>query len=76
MQCKDVQTLVLLEVSNEIKEQYKQQAQKCDTDFLYKAIRLTNECDLNYRISKNKRLLVELTLIRLCQLNNEKKKVM
>ena len=73
--CKDVETLVLLEVSDEVKEQYKQQAQKCDNDFLYNAIRLTNECDLNYRISKNKRLLVELTLIRLCQLNNEKKKV-
>lgn len=73
--CKDPQTLVLLEVGDEVKEQYKTQTQKCSVDFLYKAIRLTNECDLNYRISKNKRLLVELTLIRLCQLNNEKKKM-
>ena len=72
--CKDVETLSLLEVGNEVKEQYKQQAQSCDIDFLYNAIRLANDCDLNYRISKNKRLLVELTLIRLCQLNNEKKK--
>jgi DNA polymerase-3 subunit gamma/tau len=45
-------------------------AQRCSNPFLYKAIDLANECDLNYRLSKNKRLLIELTLIRLCQLSD------
>lgn len=75
LMCKDESTLVLLEVGNDIKEQYKKQAQNCSTEFLYRAMRLANDCDLNYRISKNKRLLVELTLIRMCQLNAEKKKM-
>ena len=44
------------------------QAQQCDIAFLYRALELSNECDLNYRVSKNKRLLIELTLIRLCQI--------
>lgn len=75
MVCKDESTLVLLEVGDLIKEKYKEQASKCDSEYLYKSIRLANECDLNYRISKNKRLLVELTMIRLCQVNTEKKKM-
>ena len=73
--CKDKETVSLLEVGEEIKEKYINQASNCETEFLYKAIRMSNDCDLNYRISKNKRLLVELTLIRLCQINSEKKKV-
>lgn len=72
--CKDPQTIVLLEVGADIRERYKKQAEICPVDFLFQALKLTNDCDLNYRISKNKRLLVELTLIRLCQLTDEKKK--
>jgi DNA polymerase-3 subunit gamma/tau len=72
--CKDPQTVTLLEVGANIREAYKKQAQVCSDAFLYSALKLTNECDLNYRLSKNKRLLVELTLIRLCQLSDEKKK--
>jgi DNA polymerase-3 subunit gamma/tau len=71
---KDAQTVSLLEVGANIRESYQKQAQICSDAFLYQALRLTNECDLNYRISKNKRLLVELTLVRLCQLSDEKKK--
>jgi len=71
---KDPRTLPLLEVGANIQENYKKQATACNDQFLFNALRLTNECDLNYRISKNKRLLVELTLIRLCQLSDEKKK--
>jgi DNA polymerase-3 subunit gamma/tau len=67
--CKDPQTIVLFEVGDAVKEKYLQLAQQCPENFLYKAIDLTNECDLNYRVSRNKRLLMELLLIRLCQLN-------
>ena len=54
-----------------IRQRYQEQAQKCPLPFLYKAMKLCNECDLNYRISKNKRLLVELTLIQVAQLTTE-----
>ena len=64
---KDASTLTLLEVGASIKSRYQEQAQKCPTPFLYKAIKLCNDCDLNYRASKNKRLLVELTLIQVAQ---------
>ena len=53
---------------DKIKEQYKEQAKKCSAGFLYKAIKLCNECGLNYRVSKNQRLLVELTLIEVAQI--------
>ena len=65
---KDPATLPLLEVGASIRERYQQQAQKCDQKFLYRAMKLCNDCDLNYRNSKNKRLLVELTLIQCAQL--------
>ena len=65
---RDEQTLQLLEVGASIRERYKTQAQKCEQKFLYKAMKLCNDCDLNYRHSKNKRLLVELTLIQLAQI--------
>ncbi len=65
---KDPVTLPLLEVGASIRQRYQTQAQKCPTDFLYKAMKLCNDCDLSYRASKNKRLLVELTLIQAAQL--------
>ena len=68
---KDPVTLPLLEVGACIRQRYQEQAQKCPLPFLYKAMKLCNECDLNYRISKNKRLLVELTLIQVAQLTTE-----
>ena len=64
-------TLPLLEVSTDVRERYREQAQKCSERFLIQAIKLCNDCDLNYRASKNKRLLVELTLIQLAQLTGE-----
>lgn len=66
--CKDEATLVLFEVGASTRERYKDMARRCPDTFLYKAIELANTCDLNYRASRNKRLLVELTLIQLCQL--------
>lgn len=66
--CRDEATLILFEVGASIRERYKEMAKRCSDTLLYKAIELTNACDLNYRVSRNKRLLLELTLIQLCQL--------
>ena len=68
LMAKDESTLPLLEVSDQQRERYKEQAKKCDTRFLYQALRLMNQCDINYRQSNNKRLLVELTLIEIAQI--------
>ena len=68
---KDAVTLPLLQVGAGIRQRYQEQAQNCPLPFIYKAMKLCNDCDLNYRISKNKRLLVELTLIQLAQLTVE-----
>lgn len=68
---KDPATLSLLEVGASIRERYQTQAQKCPLPFLYRAMKLCNDCDLSYRVSKNKRLLVELTLIQVAQLTAE-----
>ncbi|MDH6358670.1 DNA polymerase III subunit gamma/tau [Parabacteroides sp. PF5-9] len=67
--CKDESTLVLFEVGASIRERYMLIAKACSDQLLFKAIELANNCDLNYRLSRNKRLLLELTLIQLCQLN-------
>ncbi|WP_221659251.1 DNA polymerase III subunit gamma/tau [Bacteroides salyersiae] len=68
---KDAATLALLEVGAGIRQRYQEQAQKCPLPFLYRAMKLCNDCDMNYRASKNKRLLVELTLIQVAQLTTE-----
>ena len=68
---RDPETLQLLEVGASIRERYQQQAQKCSPQFLFKAMKLCNDCDQNYRWSKNKRLLIELTLIQVSQLTLE-----
>ena len=67
---RDPVTLPLLEVGASIRQRYQEQAQKCPLPFLYRAIKLCNDCDLNYRASKNKRLLVELTLIQVAQITS------
>ena len=68
LMAKDPQTLPLLEVSDQQRQRYAEQAKKADTRFLYQALRLMNQCDINYRQSSNKRLLVELTLIEVAQI--------
>ena len=68
---RDAATLPLLEVGASIRQRYQTQAAQCAPRFLYRAMKLSNDCDLNYRASKNKRLLVELTLIQLAQLTQE-----
>ncbi|MDL2213142.1 DNA polymerase III subunit gamma/tau [Bacteroides sp. OttesenSCG-928-D19] len=68
---RDPVTLPLLEVGAGIRQKYQEQAQKCPVKFIYRAMKLCNDCDLNYKVSKNKRLLVELTLIQIAQLTTE-----
>lgn len=68
LMAKDESTLPLLEVSDSRRERYKEQAARCETGFLYKALKIMNRCDINYRQSSNKRLLVELTLIEMGQI--------
>ena len=68
---KDAVTLPLLEVSDGIRARYQEQAQRCSPRFLYQAIKLCSDCDLNFQASQNKRLCIELTLIQLAQLTLE-----
>ena len=68
MMAKDPQTIPLLEVSQSQRERFQAQAKKCPMQFLYQALKIMNQCDINYRTSSNKRLLVELTLIQVAQI--------
>jgi len=71
--CKDESTLTLLEVSDSLKMRYKQQALKCTQDFLFTALELCNQCENTIKGSRNQRLHIELSLIRLCNIATEKK---
>jgi DNA polymerase-3 subunit gamma/tau len=71
--CRDPVTVQLLEAGGEIREKFKSQAVSCDADFLFDALTISNDCDLQYKASQNKRLLVELALIRMSQLTLKKK---
>ncbi len=75
MMAKDPQTVQLLEVSAQQKARYAEQAKKCPAVFLYNALKLLNQCDLGYRQSSNKRLLVELTLIQVAQITQPEEQV-
>ena len=68
---RDPQTLPLLEVAETVRQQYAEQAQRCTPRFLYRALKLCNDCDMAYRAAPNKRLLVELTLIQVAQILQE-----
>ena len=65
---KDAATLPLLETSEAIQKRYAEQAQKCHPMWLFQALDILNTCDINYRTARNKRLTVELALVKLCQL--------
>ncbi len=71
--CKDPSTIKLMEVGDSIKQKYQEQANKCAPDFLFNAIYICNDCDINYRLSKNKRLHVEFALIKLANILAKKK---
>jgi len=72
--CKAEKTLQLIEVGENIKEKYKVQALQCADEFLFSCLDISNACDLSYKQSKNPRLHIELSLIKLCNLGGEKKK--
>ena len=65
---KDPQTVKLLETSDSIRQHYQEQASQCSVQFIFKALDLINQADINYRTAKNKRLTVELLLLKLCQI--------
>lgn len=67
----DERTLSLIEASDAIRQRYGAQAQRCKPAFLYRALKICNDCDMNYRTSRNKRLLVEIALIELAQATEE-----
>jgi len=73
--CKDQRTVHLLEVSNDLKQKYFNQANITPQEFLINALSLAADCDVNYSLSINKRLLVETTLMRMAYLNNLKKNI-
>jgi DNA polymerase-3 subunit gamma/tau len=72
--CKDSMTVQLLEVGGEIKERYKMQASSCSVNFLVGALQLASDCDIQFKSSSNQRFLVELTLVRIAQLEEMLKK--
>ncbi len=63
---KDAATLPLLETSDAVRQQYKSQAQQCNAKWLFQALDIINTCDINYRTARNKRLTVEIALVKLC----------
>ena len=65
---KDPQTVKLLETSEAIRTRYAEQAKRCHPVWLFQALDILNTCDINYRTARNKRLTVELALVKLCQL--------
>ncbi|MBQ4041527.1 MAG: DNA polymerase III subunit gamma/tau [Prevotella sp.] len=67
----DPQTTELIEASDSARQRYAEQAKRCKPKFLYQALKILNQCDLDYRQSSNKRLLVELTLIQVAQITQE-----
>ena len=72
--CKDKATIPLLEASADIKENYAKQSAGCSEDLLFQALNITNNCDIYYKSSKNQRLHVEIALLQLCRILQEKKK--
>ena len=68
--CKDPQSIKLLEVSGNLEDRYKDQAELAPDSFLLNALKLAGECDVNYKMSKNKRLLIETALLKMCHINS------
>jgi DNA polymerase-3 subunit gamma/tau len=69
--CKDEQTIRLLEVSENVKERYKEQVGKITVDFLLKALDIASHCDIEYKTSNNKRLHLELAFMQICNLSKQ-----
>ena len=75
--CQNKETIELLSINDSLREKYLDQAKDTDSNFLIEALKLTNTCDLQYKISNSKRLLVEICLMQVSSINfldNSKKK--
>ena len=68
MVCKDPVTVQLLEVSEQLRQRYLVQSQACPMPFLIKALEINNQCDIDYRAANNKRLHLEIALLKMCAL--------
>ena len=66
--CKDAVTVQLLEVSEQLRQRYLAQSQACPLPFLIKALEINNQCDIDYRAANNKRLHLEIALLKMCAL--------
>ena len=66
--CKDPTTVQLLEVSDQLRQRYLAQSQACPLPFLIKALEINNQCDIDYRAANNKRLHLEIALLKMCAL--------
>ena len=73
--CKDIATVNLLEIGENLKERYKEQSARCPVPFLLKSLDIINQSDLNYKISNNKRLSIEIMLMQLCSILNGQNQV-
>jgi DNA polymerase-3 subunit gamma/tau len=71
---RDPETTQLLEVGATIRDNYLKQSARTDEEFIYKALEICANADVNYRTSRNQKMLVELALVRLCQITGSKKK--
>lgn len=72
--CKDMKTISLMEVGEQIKSRFEDQAKKFEAPFLLRALGVLNKADVEYKSSKNQRLLVELALMQLCSIKSESEK--
>lgn len=70
MVCKDKATVKLLQVSQSVQQKYVVQAEKASLSFLLTALNIANQCDINYKSSKNQRLHVELALMKLAHIKS------
>ena len=68
---KDTRIIDLMEVSQQLKMRYAEQAQRCSQYFILKSLDLANQCDLNFKNSSNKRLHVEIFLMKMCFLDGQ-----
>ena len=75
MVARQPQTLPLLEAADDVKAQMAEVGQKCQPQFLYRAMDICNDADLNYRLATNKQFLIELALVKLCQLCSPSPKI-
>jgi DNA polymerase III subunit gamma/tau len=72
--CKDPVTIKLLEAGAAIKAKYQEQSSNCQADLLIKALEINNDCDIYYKTSNNKQLHLEISLMKMCSLNQSKSK--